>query len=72
MARPNGPGDGARIVAAFRDSVATDAELADRTRLSIQSINAYRHGYRKPAAGNLARLARALNVPVQELMRDES
>ena len=71
MARPNGPGDSLKIQKAIANSPLTDAEIASRTRLSVQSINAYRHGHRKPSAGNLGRLARALNVDVRELLREE-
>ena len=66
-----GPGDEAKISKAIKSSGLTDREIAQKMGISVSSANAYRYGNRKPSAGNLARLARVLNVDVRELLREE-
>ncbi|MGW3467965.1 helix-turn-helix domain-containing protein [Saccharopolyspora sp. NPDC000995] len=71
MPRPDGPGDSEKIRKEIAMSGLTDRDIAQRMGcVSIQSVNAYRHGQRKPAAGRLVRLARALRIDVHELMRE--
>ena len=65
-----GPGDEMKISQAIKASDLTDMEIARKMGVSVSSANAYRYGNRKPAAGNLGRLARALNVDVRELLRE--
>jgi transcriptional regulator with XRE-family HTH domain len=65
---PNGPGDPDKIAEAIRESGLSFRSLARRMGgISDTSISNYAHGLRKPAAGNLARLASALGIDVRSL-----
>jgi transcriptional regulator with XRE-family HTH domain len=66
---PNGPGDPDKIAAAIRASGLSYRALARRMGgISDTSVSNYANGLRKPAAGNLARLAQALGVDVRSLL----
>jgi transcriptional regulator with XRE-family HTH domain len=66
------PASSEAIRAAFLKTGMTQRELAAKLNVSEQTIHAYVTGYRKPSAGNLFALARALNVDVRDLMVSEA
>ena len=64
----NPPGVGDKIRMAIKSSGFSDREIAERSGLSIQSVNCYRNGNRVPSAGSLVKLSKGLRVPVSELI----
>ena len=72
MPAPRSPADMVKVRAAFArlPGTTSNRDIAAKTGLSDSSISAYRNGWRTPSAGNLIKLAQAMNVDVRELMTD--
>lgn len=68
------PGDPEKITAAIRAAKKNDGSpmtqygVAMKSGLSRSTVSAYVKQVRKPAAGSLLKLARALNIDVRELL----
>lgn len=63
-----GPGDPGRIASAIRSSRMTQREIARRMGVSDATVSNYALSIRKPSAGALGGLARALGVDVRSLL----
>lgn len=60
---------GARVRERRRELGISQDILADRARLHRTYISSIENGRRNPALGNVAKLARALELPIHELVR---
>ena len=57
------------LVKARKSAGMTMTELARRAGVSVISIYRYEHGMRKPTSEILLRMAQALNVTMEDLLR---
>ena len=60
------------IKATRHTSPITQAELANRVQLSVDSVKRYENGKRQPRAGELKKIADVLGVTTDELLKDNS
>ena len=63
------PGNQEAISRAIKGSGKTYREIAKAMGVSDTTVSNYALGVRKPAAGNLVKLARVLGIEVRELMK---
>ncbi|RKT82111.1 Helix-turn-helix [Saccharopolyspora antimicrobica] len=70
--RPEGPGDTAKIREALAATGKTYTQIAEQMGVTVASVSAYAAGARKPAAGNLGKLAQALGIHVSKLLREDT
>jgi transcriptional regulator with XRE-family HTH domain len=64
----NNPASTEKIRDAVKRSGLSQRDVARKMGVTDNTISAYVTGFRRPSAGNLFRLARALGVDVRDLM----
>ena len=63
-----GPGDLDKVVLAVKSDPRTQRDIARAAGISDTTLSSYMSRVRKPSAGSLVKLARALDIPVQDLL----